>query len=113
MGLSRANTASIADGREASQVKGFRTVDVYTMPSFPSTFDVRMGPVGTIAFTKDGADLYYFYCKEGTPPGTFVRCSRRHSDFLRISCGGSIEECMNTFKFVQAAPGSEKEQNEY
>lgn len=103
----------ITDGRKASEVQGFRTVDVYTMPPFPSVFDIRMGPVGTIATTKEGMTLYYFYCKEGNPQGLSCDAPGDTPVFYESSCGGTIEECKNTFKFVQAAPGSEKEQNEY
>jgi len=103
----------LTQGRKASEVQGFTTVDVYTMPAFPAIFDIRMGPVGTIATTKDGMTLYYFYCKEGNPQGLSCDAPGDTPVFYESSCGGTIEECKNTFKFVQAAPGSEKEQNEY
>lgn len=103
----------LTDGRKASNVPGFRTVDVYTMPAFPSVFDIRMGPVGAIATTKQGMTLYYFLCKEGNPEGLSCDAPGDTPVFFDSSCGGTAEECRKTFNYVQAAAGAEQEQNEY
>jgi len=103
----------ITHGRDASKVEGFRTVDAYVMPAFPAVFDVRMGPVGPMATTKDGMTLYYFLCKEGTFQGLSCDAPGDTPIFYESSCGGTAEECLKTFRFVTAARGSEKEQNEY
>jgi predicted lipoprotein with Yx(FWY)xxD motif len=103
----------VTDDRDASKVPGFRSVDAYVMPTFPAVFDVRMGPVGTIATTREGMTLYYFLCKEGTFQGLSCDAPGDTPIFYESSCGGTAQECLNTFKFVTAARGSEKEQNEY
>jgi predicted lipoprotein with Yx(FWY)xxD motif len=103
----------VTEGQDASKVQGFRNVDAYVMPSFPAIFDVRMGPVGPIATTRDGMTLYYFLCKEGTFQGLSCDAPGDTPIFYQSSCGGTAAECLNTFKFVKAAPGSETEENEY
>jgi predicted lipoprotein with Yx(FWY)xxD motif len=103
----------VTEGQDASKVEGFRNVDAYVMPSFPAIFDVRMGPVGPIATTRDGMTLYYFLCKEGTFQGLSCDAPGDTPIFYQSSCGGTAAECLNTFKFVKAAPGSETEENEY